>query len=122
MASLSISQAAKTFKVSRSTIQRKIKSGDLSLDASRGSGAVNTKSVDISELVRVFGEPRTTVETVSMHASRDNVGQPHDTQENLIKQLRNENEWLRKELEEKRQQETLRITYKSKSWLKRIFG
>ncbi len=50
MATLSINQAAKTFKRGRNTIQAMLKSGELSRSAD-GAG------IEFSELMRVFGEP-----------------------------------------------------------------
>lgn len=54
MAKLSISAAAKEWGVARSTIQRKIKQGDLSAT----SNTTGTKTIDTSELLRVFGESK----------------------------------------------------------------
>ena len=50
MATLSINQAAKTFKKGRNTIQAMLKSGEISRSA-EGEG------IEFSELLRVFGEP-----------------------------------------------------------------
>ncbi len=50
MATLSINQAAKTFKRGRNTIQAMLKSGEL-------SRAADGQGIEFSELMRVFGEP-----------------------------------------------------------------
>ncbi|MBK0094310.1 helix-turn-helix domain-containing protein [Erwinia sp. S59] len=52
MAKVSISEAARLTGKSRTTLHRLIKTGELSTC----SGVRNTKMVDISELLRVFGE------------------------------------------------------------------
>jgi predicted transcriptional regulator len=46
---LSITQAAQTFKTTRQTIHAKIRKGELSKN--------NNDKIDVSEMVRVFGEP-----------------------------------------------------------------
>lgn len=53
MAILSISEAARTWRVGRTTIQRAIREGRLSAAIQPNGG----KGIDTSELVRVFGEP-----------------------------------------------------------------
>lgn len=52
MAKVSISEAARLTGKSRTTLHRLIKAGDLSTC----SGARNAKMIDISELIRVFGD------------------------------------------------------------------
>ncbi len=52
MALLGINEAARAAGVARSTIQRKIKSGELSVTRSIDG----TRGIDTSELIRVFGE------------------------------------------------------------------
>ncbi|MCQ5473235.1 DNA-binding protein [Pantoea brenneri] len=52
MAKVSISEAARLTGKSRTTLHRLIKTGDLSTCA----GVRNAKMVDISELIRVFGD------------------------------------------------------------------
>ena len=59
MAKLSISKAAKEWKISRTTIQEAVKSGDLKVE----SGSRNAKNVDTADLLRVFGEPKSTEST-----------------------------------------------------------
>ncbi len=54
MAKLNISQAAKLFGVHRSTVQRHIKEGKLSSESQEDG----QKLIDMSELVRVYGEPK----------------------------------------------------------------
>jgi len=52
MAKVSISEAARLTGKSRTTLHRLIKAGELSTC----SGVRNAKMVDISELIRVFGD------------------------------------------------------------------
>lgn len=50
---ITISEAAKLFNVPRTTLYRKIKNGDISAQ----QGHDGKSGVDVSEMVRVFGEP-----------------------------------------------------------------
>ena len=52
MAKVSISEAARLAGKSRTTLHRLIKTGELSTCA----GVRNSKMIDISELIRVFGD------------------------------------------------------------------
>ena len=54
MAKLSISKASKEWGISRKTVQEAVKSGQLQVK----SGARNAKNVDTTDLLRVFGEPK----------------------------------------------------------------
>jgi len=54
MAKLSISKASKEWGVSRKTIQDAVKSGQIQVE----SGSRNSKNVDTSDLLRIFGEPK----------------------------------------------------------------
>ena len=53
MSRLSINQAAKEFGVSRERIRKAIKSNDLTSQ----TGARNAQTIDVVDLIRVFGEP-----------------------------------------------------------------
>lgn len=93
MAKLNISQAAKEWGIARSTIQRKIRSGELS--ATTGDGA--SKVIDISEMLRVFGEPR----GVAIQQQSDSMKQQkYAAHEALVQQLRTENDFLRRQVEQ----------------------
>ena len=70
MAKLNISQAAKLYGKDRSSIQRKIKQGELSISIN-GKGY---KEIDLMELIRVFGEP-SKLDTEETHVENDNVQQ-----------------------------------------------
>lgn len=92
MAQVSISEAAKLTGKSRRTIQRYVATGKLSLSHNNTTG----KNIDISELIRVFGEinkeevtPKDTPKTVTMSHC--------DTPDNGNSKL--ENELLKKEIE-----------------------
>jgi len=53
MTKLNISQASKLYGKDRSSIQRKIKNGELSCEADENGH----KQIDLSELIRIYGEP-----------------------------------------------------------------
>ena len=57
MSQISISEASRRWKVGRATIQRKIQSGALSSSQPDTAKKNSPKLIDISELIRVFGEP-----------------------------------------------------------------
>lgn len=85
--SITISQASKDFKVARSTIYKKIGSGDLSRNADG--------TIDVAEMVRVFGEPKNTT-----HATVANTtyATTSDTTVTLQKQ---EIEFLKRQLQDR---------------------
>lgn len=56
MTQISISEASRQWKIGRSTIQRKIQSGELSVSQLDTSKKNSPKLIDIAELIRVFGE------------------------------------------------------------------
>jgi len=87
MAKLSISKAAREWGIARSTLQRKIRSGALSVSGQAGAA----KTVDTSELLRVFGEPK----GVALQEQSDSKTQLGDA---LIEQLRSENAFLREQV------------------------
>lgn len=74
MAILTISEAARRWRLGRSNLYRAVKSGRLNLSA-RPDG---TKGIDNSELVRVFGEPsnRTTANMSGLSGEQDQTGEP----------------------------------------------
>lgn len=73
MAILTISEAARRWRLGRSNLYRAVKSGRLNLSA-RPDG---TKGIDTSELVRVFGEPsnRTTANMSGLSGEQDQTGE-----------------------------------------------
>ena len=93
MTKISISEAARRWNISRSTIHRKIQAGDISTSQLDTVKAGHPKKIDISELVRVFGEPKkqpkTGVNTMS------EVSLTQDTKDSLIQHMKEENERLR---------------------------
>jgi len=97
---VTITEAAKRGFASRPTLYRAIKEGRLSAKKVKGGG----KTIDVSELVRVFGEPESTTssgtrnETVSQEAS--NVTALETTRN----ALQAENERLKSDLERERVQ------------------
>lgn len=85
MAQVSISEAAKLTGKSRRTIQRYVATGKLSMSQSGTTG----KSIDTSELIRVFG----TIKQVDVTASAtddDVTMSHHDTLNNDKKELENQ--------------------------------
>ena len=125
---LNISQAAVVSGVSRATIQRKIKSGEMS---ARTEG--QEKLIDTSELIRVFGQLK-----VQLPVADVQVATP--AQEDALKQqisaLQDEIKFLRKQIEkyeekeerlmsmlEKEQDKTQRLLEgpKKSSFLTKIF-
>lgn len=92
MAKVSISEAARLTGKSRTTLHRLIKTGELSTCA----GVRNAKMVDISELIRVFGDISTPVhEQPVERASEQRVTVPSASHEHVVNSLKQEVEHLR---------------------------
>lgn len=92
MAKVSISEAARLTGKSRTTLHRLIKTGELSTCA----GVRNSKMIDISELVRVFGE----LEMPASVQVKEQAGEQHVTVQNtaeaqVVNSLKQEVEHLR---------------------------
>ncbi|ELV07200.1 Hypothetical protein F387_01983 [Wohlfahrtiimonas chitiniclastica SH04] len=136
MAIVSISEAARITGKARSTIQSYIKTGKLSKTTDSHTGAVG---VDISELVRCFGELTTTPEehVVNTKISHQTTGitTPNTTDEiTKIAVLEKEIELLKKVIEEKDEhnkslkQAMLLLEHKAetkkenRSWFSRLFN
>lgn len=75
---LTVSQAADLYGVARSTIHRKLKSGRMSSTV-RGDGV---RTIALSELIRVMGEPVTVEEVVQQDAP------PAEVFEDMLDELR----------------------------------
>jgi hypothetical protein len=92
MAKVSISEAARLTGKSRTTLHRLIKTGELSTCA----GVRNSKMIDISELIRVFGDLSLPVDG---HPSEQDVEQrftvPSVPHEHVVNSLKQEVEHLR---------------------------
>lgn len=92
MAKVSISEAARLTGKSRTTLHRLIKTGELSTCA----GVRNSKMIDISELIRVFGDiSLTVVEQPTEQVSEQRVTVPDTANEQLVHSLKQEVEHLR---------------------------
>lgn len=92
MAKVSISEAARLTGKSRTTLHRLIKTGELSTCA----GVRNSKMIDISELIRVFGDISAPVtEQYSAQTSEQLVTAPDKANEQMINSLKQEVEHLR---------------------------
>ncbi|WP_313396957.1 DNA-binding protein [Pantoea septica] len=92
MAKVSISEAARLAGKSRTTLHRLIKTGELSTCA----GVRNSKMIDISELIRVFGDISAPVtEQYSEQDSEQRVTVPDTANEQMINSLKQEVEHLR---------------------------
>lgn len=92
MAKVSISEAARLTGKSRTTLHRLIKAGELSTC----SGARNAKMLDISELLRVFGDISKPVQEQPFeHVAEQRVTVPPAPSEQMVSSLKQEVEHLR---------------------------
>jgi hypothetical protein len=92
MAKVSISEAARLTGKSRTTLHRLIKAGELSTC----SGARNAKMVDISELIRVFGDISKPVQEQPFEqVSEQRITVPPAPPEQMVSSLKQEVEHLR---------------------------
>lgn len=92
MAKVSISEAARLTGKSRTTLHRLIKAGELSTC----SGARNAKMVDISELIRVFGDISKPVQEQPFEqVTEQRVTVPPAPSEQMVSSLKQEVEHLR---------------------------
>jgi len=92
MAKVSISEAARLTGKSRTTLHRLIKVGELSTC----SGARNAKMVDISELIRVFGDISKPVQEQPFEqVTEQRVTVPPAPSEQMVSSLKQEVEHLR---------------------------
>ncbi|MEX6286132.1 hypothetical protein AB6F89_24705 [Providencia hangzhouensis] len=92
MTQVSISEAARLTGKSRRTIQRYVATGKLSMSHSDAT----KKNIDISELIRVFGEIRK--ENVTSVITNESVTMSHHVT-NGSDNKKSENELLKKEIE-----------------------
>lgn len=92
MAKVSISEAARLTGKSRTTLHRLIKAGELSTC----SGVRNAKMVDISELIRVFGDISKPVQEQPFEqVPEQRVTAPLAQSEQMVSSLKQEVEHLR---------------------------
>lgn len=92
MAKVSISEAARLTGKSRTTLHRLIKTGELSTC----TGVRNSKMIDISELIRVFGDISSpVVEQPVEQVSEQRVTVSDTANEQLVHSLKQEVEHLR---------------------------
>jgi len=92
MAKVSISEAARLTGKSRTTLHRLIKAGELSTC----SGVRNAKMVDISELIRVFGDISKPVQEQPFEqVPEQRVTVPSAPSEQMVSSLKQEVEHLR---------------------------
>lgn len=92
MAKVSISEAARLTGKSRTTLHRLIKTGELSTC----SGVRNAKMIDISELIRVFGDISKPVQEQPFeHVTEQHVTVPSAPYEQVVSSLKQEVEHLR---------------------------
>jgi len=92
MAKVSISEAARLTGKSRTTLHRLIKAGELSTC----SGARNAKMIDISELIRVFGDiSKPLQEQPFEQVPEQRVTVPPASSEQMVSSLKQEVEHLR---------------------------
>lgn len=92
MAKVSISEAARLTGKSRTTLHRLIKTGELSTC----SGVRNSKMIDVSELIRVFGDISSPVQNQSKEqVTEQRVTVPASADGQVISSLKQEVEHLR---------------------------
>jgi len=92
MAKVSISEAARLTGKSRTTLHRLIKAGELSTC----SGVRNAKMVDVSELIRVFGDISKPVQEQPFEqVTEQRVTVPPAPSEQMVSSLKQEVEHLR---------------------------
>lgn len=101
MALVSISEAARLTGKARSTLHKYIKQGKLSTTTDQNTGS---KSIETSELIRVFGKIGNSITTYSdsvTHASKQQQETPSDTQllQTKLQLLEQENAHLKAEKE-----------------------
>ncbi|HGI5215520.1 TPA: helix-turn-helix domain-containing protein [Providencia alcalifaciens] len=101
MALVSISEAARLTGKARSTLHKYIKQGKLSTTTDQNTGS---KSIETSELIRVFGKIDNSITTYSdsvTHASKQQQETPSDTQllQTKLQLLEQENAHLKAEKE-----------------------
>jgi hypothetical protein len=90
MSKISISQAAKEWKIARNKISQAIKSGEITST----TGARNSKNVDTTDMIRVFGEPSSDSSTESKTMINQN-----NNQDKVIEILEKNNSELRSDVE-----------------------
>lgn len=101
MALVSISEAARLTGKARSTLHKYIKQGKLSTTTDQNTGS---KSIETSELIRVFGKIGNSITTHSdsvTHVSKQQQETPNDTQllQTKLQLLEQENAHLKAEKE-----------------------
>lgn len=120
MATVSISEAARLAKVSRKTIQRHIANGKLSATMSQGADA-SMRQVEISELIRVYGQldapvPETSAPQVSSLSRQDDaLSQVVEAQKETIDLLKKQVDELITEKKELRAQVAGLLEYRTQA-------
>lgn len=99
---LNISQAATLYKKSRNTLYQAIQKGMLTKD--------NDGLIDLSELIRVYGEPKKSPKSIKPRINNQNTSerseQSQDTSNaQLLAVLKRENELLKQQLDEAKERE-----------------
>lgn len=116
MSKVSISQAIRMVNVSRSHFYKKyVNSGVISIENSEGK-----KLIDTSELVRVFDniQIKNNLNTIEDTKNTDEKNKIISILESQITDLKNQQIWLSKQIDELRKQQTLFLENKRK----KIFG
>jgi hypothetical protein len=119
MAKLSITAAAKQWGMSRRTLSRRVSLGDVTVS----SGTGRAKTVDTSEMLRVFGEPKmdTPVDSpVSMPVMSQDNSEIVALLKQQISRLESDNDFLKEELKRAHQRELMKLTHQTKSWWQRL--
>lgn len=96
MSKISISQAAKDWKIARNKISQAIKSGKITST----SGERNSKNVDVEDMIKVFGEPKAikSTETDTIINQQGNQDKLIEVLEKTNARLENDVDYYRREL------------------------
>jgi transcriptional regulator of acetoin/glycerol metabolism len=103
---LSVTEAANLYHIARTTIYRKVKNGELS------SGS--DKKIDLSEMIRVFGEPVAKTQqsvqqdnatsSVSLHQEKETLlNERIRALEDALANAERDKEWLKSQVEQSQQ-------------------
>src|SRR5690606_29150181 len=87
----SVSDAATLYKKSRATLYKDIKNGVLSRD--------HDGLIDVSELLRVYGEPVSGKQSTSIDTSQIHHLDTHEYNDKTVIELKNQIDFLKKQLE-----------------------
>ena len=119
---ISISEAARRWNLSRTTIYKAMNNGELST-----TGKGKSRKVDVSEMIRVYGDVQlNSFENSNMnsseHIQKTIIEQLISSKDEVIRQKQDEIDWLKSELEKRDIREQKLVEHQTKSLWKKIFG